>query len=215
MNKQIMKRTLGIAASAALALGASAVSARAGTTNGLDRQFAIIVGQGNVAEVQASRLALKKSSNLRVRQIAQMMVTQHGQAQQDLLKAGRQSNVKVAMAPDPMHKAAYKMLSHLTGPAFDKAYLKGLVHDHFATVGLFQKEMANGDDTNIHSFAAEYLPGIQTHTKMITDVASNMGIRVASADGIVTGTNGMPGHPGKMSKMGHTSSASMPPAGGL
>lgn len=160
--------------------------------NGLDRTFVTTVGHGNVAEIQASRLALKKSSNKKVRMIASMLIQQHGQAQQDLLKLGRKISLSVPNAPDPAQKAQYRRLAHLSGASFDKAYMKGQVGAHYATLGLFKKEMASGGDTLVRSFAQQYINDIQNHTQMIANVASNLGLRVAD-----TG-------------VGHAASASMP-----
>jgi len=201
-------------AGALFALGGTAVTARAGTTvNSLDRTFITTVGHGNTAEIQSSRLALKKSSNKKVRGIAEMLIQQHGQAQQALLQLGPKVHVAVPTTPDPSQKAMYRKLSRLSGAAFDKAYMKGQVGAHYQTLALFKKEMASGNDTLVHSYAQRYITDIQNHTQMIAAVASNLGLTVASANGAVYGTNGKPGFPGKsMSGTGHSSSAAMPPA---
>lgn len=151
-------------------------AAPADTPNQTDRTFAITVGQGNVAEVQASRLALKKSDNKGVRRVATMLITQHSEAQTALMQAGSRVHVRVPDDTDAAHKAALRKLTRLSGRAFDKAYLKGLVRDHYKTIALFNLELKNGNNSTIHGFAARYLPDIETHTQHITAQASKFGI---------------------------------------
>jgi hypothetical protein len=38
------------------------------------------------------------------------------------------------------------------------------------------KQLEDGNETHVRSYAAKYLPDIQTHTQMIHNVASNLGI---------------------------------------
>ncbi|MBC8104902.1 MAG: DUF4142 domain-containing protein [Cytophagales bacterium] len=146
----------------------------------MDKQFVTMVAQGNIAEIKTSQLALKKSSNRKVRMIATMLIQQHGKSQQDLKSVARLHLVSLPADTDPKHKAEYRALTRLSGVGFDKAYMRGQVRDHNATVALFNKELAGGNETHVLSFAAKYLPDIQNHTGMIHNVASNLGIPVAA-----------------------------------
>lgn len=148
--------------------------------NAMDRQFTTKVAQGNIAEIKTSQLALKKSSNKRVRMIATMLIQQHGMSQKDLKSVARLHMVSLPAETDPMHRREYRMLSRMSGTSFDRAYMKGQVRDHNATVALFNKELSGGNETHVRSFAAKYLPDIQNHTGMIHNVASNLGIPVAA-----------------------------------
>lgn len=161
------------------------------TMNAMDKQFVRKVAQGNLAEIQTSRLALKKSSNKRVQMIASMLIREHGVAQKDLKAVAQLHTVSLPAQTDPMHKAEYRRLSRLSGTAFDKAYMKGQVRDHNATVALFNKELANGNETHVRSYAAKYLPGIQNHTGMIHNVASNLGIPVSAPTQKMAGMSNM------------------------
>lgn len=162
-------------------MGSFAASASADEKmNAMDKQFTTKVSQGNIAEIKTSQLALKKSSDKRVRMIATMLIQQHGVAQKDLKAVARLHQVSLPADTDPMHKREYRMLSRMSGTAFDKAYMKGQVRDHNATVALFNKQLANGNETHVRSYAAKYLPDIQNHTMMIHNVASNLGIPVAA-----------------------------------
>lgn len=167
---------------AVLALGAAAATAWAdekplGT---MDKMFVRKVAQGNIAEVMAGKLALQKSKNEKVRSIATMLVAGHSKAQEDLKPVAATHKITLPRDTDARHKAMYRRLTRLSGTAFDKAFLKGMVKGHNATVALFRKQMDKGQDSHVREYAAEHLPDIQTHTRMIHDVAGNMGITVAA-----------------------------------
>ena len=169
MNKTIVTAAGALALTATLGAAAFAQS----KVSDLDKTFAVTVSQGNNAEVMASKLALQKSSSKRVRMIATMLIDQHGKAEGALKKTAQLEKVDLPEGTDEAHKAAYKKLQGLSGEAFDKAYISDNVTDHYKTIALFNKELANGTDTQLRSFATKFLPDIQTHTKMITSLASN------------------------------------------
>jgi len=146
----------------------------------VDKTFLRTASQVNLAEVMTSRLALKKSKDKNVRMIAQMLVKDHSTAQSDLKMVAKQYVYQLPTKPNAMQQQMYRRLSSMSGAAFDKEYMKGQVKAHNATVALFNKEMEDGKATQVRSFAAKYLPGIQGHTQMIHNVASNFGITVAA-----------------------------------
>ena len=167
-----------------------------------DKVFVMKVSQGNNAEIMSSKLALQKSGDKKVRMIASMLVKEHGEAEANLKQLGSVYKMKVPSGTDPAHKAMYRELQGMRGASFDKAYLKGQVKDHYATIAMFKKEMDKGNQTEVRSYAAKWLPGIENHTQMITSVASNQGIKTATKTGMT------PAKIDRMEKKGMT-----PPSG--
>lgn len=168
--------TVAFAAGGAMAQKASEPD----TPNAMDRQFVMMAGQGNIAEIQTGRLALKKSKDEGVRKVANMLIMQHGQAQASLKQHASMAKLKVPDAPNPAQKAMYKKLSRMSGMAFDKEFIKGQVKSHYKTIALFKKEMTNGRNSHVQSFAQRYLPDIETHTQHITAQAGKLGVPTAS-----------------------------------
>ena len=175
-----MNRINLVAVGAALLVAGSAAHAQSKSSS-LDRMFAVTVSQGNMAEVMSSQLALKKTSSEKVRKIATMLIQQHGQAETSLKKVAAQEKIMLPSGTDAKHREMYKKLEGMSGAGFDKEYIAAQVGDHFKTIALFNKELTGGTDTAIRSFATRYLPDIETHTQMITAVASNYGIPVGSS----------------------------------
>jgi len=155
----------------------------------LDRAFVKTVSQGNNAEIMTSRLALKKSHDKDVRMVADMLLKQHSQAEGALKKVAAACRLDAPAGTDPEHKALFRRLSRLSGPAFDKAFLTAQVHDHYMVLALFKKEMSNGTQSDVRDFAARFLPDIDNHTKVITNVAGNRGVEVAAPAGAKHGAS--------------------------
>jgi putative membrane protein len=61
-------------------------------------------------------------------------------------------------------------LSKLSGPAFDKAYMKDAVKDHEKDVNEFKDEAQYGSDPNVKQFAANTLPTLQEHLAAAKDL---------------------------------------------
>jgi putative membrane protein len=131
-----------------------------------DKTFATEAAHGGLAEVQMGQLALQKASSPQVKEFAQRMVTDHTQANQDLMQLAKAENLTLPTQLDPKHKSEMDRLSAMSGNAFDAAYMQHMVQDHKKTVADFQKQAQSGSDPALKSFAQKYLPIIQQHLQM-------------------------------------------------
>ena len=141
----------------------------------LDRIFMLHAAQGNMAEIMTGQLALRRSRNAGVRQVAQTLITGHSAAQRDLTTIFRAKGMTLPPNPGVMNTATYKMLSGLRGAAFDKAFMGAQVEAHEKTITLFEHEMMAGQDPRAKAHATNKLPDIIGHTAMIYTVAKQVG----------------------------------------
>jgi len=176
-----MNRTM-TAALCGIVLTATAGSAMAqkDKLTAQDRMFMQKVSEGNVAEIKTARLALNRTRSNDVKMVANMIIKGHTQAQNELAYLAKTKMIMVPKAPNQMHRSEYAKLSRLSGASFDKAYLKGQVRDHYATVQLFNRETTIGQDSVVRGFANKYFPDIQAHTVMIDKAASARGVYTPS-----------------------------------
>lgn len=177
----------------------------------LDRLFVIHAAQGNMFEVQSSRIALRKTRNAGVRAVANMIIMGHSMAQTDLAKVARAQGLPMPTMVNPAQAAVLKALQNAPrGAAFDKAYMGGQVPAHEATIVLFEHEMMSGKNATVRAHASNKLPGILEHTALIHHVAAQVnapGInlrpaaatKLAKLNGMGMMKGGMMG--GKMMKM--------------
>ena len=137
-----------------------------------DKKFATDAAQGGLAEVEMGRLALEKGTSPQVKQFGQQMVTDHTQANNELMQLSKSQNLDLPEQVNSKHKSAMERLSGMSGKDFDTAYMQHMVQDHQEDIADFQKEAQSGSDTALKSFAQKYLPVLQQHLQMAQAAAS-------------------------------------------
>jgi putative membrane protein len=133
------------------------------TLNQVDRDYVVLAGHANNAEVLAGQLAASKGQSDLVKQFGQMMVTEHTMAQQDLKARASALGLAVPDTADAAHQALVRRLDTLTGHSFDTAYINSQVTDHTRTLQLFNIEILDGRHEQIRGYATQYRPHIQMH----------------------------------------------------
>ena len=131
-----------------------------------DRSFAQNAAAGGLAEVALGQLAQQNASSQQVKAFGQQMVTDHGQANQELQRIAQTENLTLPTAPASKDQALQKRLSGLKGSAFDAAYMQDMVKDHKQDVAEFQREAQSGQDPALRAFALKTLPTLQKHLQM-------------------------------------------------
>jgi putative membrane protein len=178
---------LALAAVAALTLSAApAVWAQGGATpapattkseddsklDRSDRKMLQDLAQGNMAEVDAGKMALEKSQNAEVKKFAQQMVDDHGKALGEVQALATAKNVTLPDGPGAMAKTKATALKALSGNLFDKEYAKRAgVGDHESTVKLLQKIQKDGKDSDLKALASKMLPMVEQHLDMAKRLA--------------------------------------------
>src|SRR5690606_18675764 len=89
--------------------------------NNQDRNFMLMAGMNNFAEIGAGNLAATKATENGVKTFGQQMVTDHTTAQTELKAIGTSANVAVKDSLDAAHVALMQTLQSLSGREFDSA----------------------------------------------------------------------------------------------
>jgi putative membrane protein len=133
-----------------------------GTVDDKTSTFMTDAAKGGMTEVEVSKLAQDRAMNPRVKNFAEMMVRDHGAANDELKNIARQKNV---MLPTDLGKKQDDVtdLSKKKGADFDKAYMKIMVKDHKDVVDEFEKCAQNGTDPDVKTFASQKLPTLRMH----------------------------------------------------
>jgi putative membrane protein len=153
-----------------------AVTGAAGAQMGTTHQFALSAAMGGMTEVEMSKLALRNSSNSKIKSFAQMMVNDHSKANSELQSMATSKGLELPTTLDKEHAAAVAGLAKQTGAAFEQAYTKQMVSDHQKTVTLFKQEASDNNDAELAAFAKKTLPTIETHLQMAMQLRSEGGM---------------------------------------
>ena len=137
-----------------------------------DRKMLEELAQGNMAEVDAGKMALEKSQNAEVKKFAQQMVDDHTKALGEVQALATAKNVTLPDGAGAMAKTKATALKALSGNLFDKEYAKRAgVGDHESTVKLLQKIQKNAKDSDLKALAGKMLPTVEHHLDMAKSLA--------------------------------------------
>ena len=95
-----------------------------------DDEFVRDVALKNMAEVELSRLALEKATNLDIKSFAQRMIDDHGAAGQNLKSVVSGQPIGWPVQLDDKHRKTADELAKKQGADFDRDYVKTMVQDH-------------------------------------------------------------------------------------
>ncbi len=160
----------GLALVGVAAMATAATLALAQKSPSDDMSFVRKAAVAGMTEVQASKLALEKSTDASVKSFAQHMVDDHTKAGDALKTAAMQEGLSVPSDLDAQHKQVVDKLQGLSGADFDKAYKSQMLQDHKEAVALFQGEAKESSQSAVDKFAADTLPTLQSHLKMAQDL---------------------------------------------
>lgn len=135
-----------------------------------DKKFLKDAAIGGMTEVELGKLAQQKASSDAVKQFGQKMVDDHTKANDQLKEVASKENVAIPDALDSKHESRINKLAKLSGPDFDKAYIKDQVKDHQQDVSEFKTEADNGSDPSIKQFASNTLPTLEQHLNMAKEL---------------------------------------------
>jgi len=132
-----------------------------------DANRLIAIAQANIAEVEAGKMAVEKTTNASVKQFAQSMIDDHGKGLDETKKVAAAKNVTLPTEPDAAHKKMAADLKKLSGAAFDKEYVgKAGVADHAKVHATLKNDIANAKDADVKALAAKLEPIVAHHGEM-------------------------------------------------
>lgn len=122
---------------------------------------------GGMLEVELANQALQKSKNPKVKAFAQMMVTDHSNANLELQKVAENKGLKLPATFPAEQQKHLDMMKEFADRGFDRQYMEMMESDHVATLALFRKAAQYGD-IDIKNFAAKTIPVLEKHHKEAT-----------------------------------------------
>ena len=170
------------------ASGTRGNSASSGTLNKTDQRILGDLAQANLDEVAAAQLAQQKSQNDQVKNFAQQMITDHGQALQDVQALAQSKGVTLPTAADSKQQKMDDKLNKLTGAAFDQAYLQRAgVAGHKQAHAMLARAQSRATDPDLMALITKMQPTVDQHLatvrQLVSSSAGSSGTRGVSAAG--------------------------------
>ena len=143
--------------------------------NGTDRKLMVKLGQGDASEFELANKVLPHASSARVRDFANLMITDHRRAFEDLERIARSNGVTLTRAMDDEHKAFEATLARRrAGAAYDRTYMDEMVKDHEKDTRDVEKAIRLIHDPALAGWARNELQIIQKHLRLARMVRSKL-----------------------------------------
>lgn len=131
-----------------------------------DKDFVNGASTAGIREIELSRLAQTRATDARVRAFAEMMIADHGKANDTLAALARDNNWSIATQMDSAGQSELGKLQGRDGKDLDAAYVKAMREDHDKAVKLFRDAAQGSDNQILRDFARDALPTIEHHQEM-------------------------------------------------
>jgi len=126
------------------------------------QEFATMVAQSNMFEIESSKLALDKSKQDEVRSFAQQMIDDHTKAGEAMKEAAQKASVsETPQKLNAEYQAKMDTLQNASGEAFDEMYWQMQLREHRQAVQLFTQ--FSQQEGPLAEFAKNTLPALQGH----------------------------------------------------
>ena len=178
--------TTGVAAAAVLLSSGVTAMAQQPTTPGTtssttmeslsagDRQFVLDAVRVSERDVELGELAKEKGQSISVKELGARMVVEHGRIARELKQLALNKGLRVGDTKRP-EEPSYDMLTKLSSPGFDKAYLAGMAKDQEQDVAEFRRMSEQGQDPDLKAWAARTLPTLEGQLQTVKAVQGTMG----------------------------------------
>jgi len=131
-----------------------------------DPVFLMNAASSNLLELQAAKMATQQSTNADVKKFAQMMISHHTRATQDLKAVAKPLGVTLPQIMMPVHQAMVDRLTKKTGKDFDEAYMDLMETAHKMDIAMFEVKSKAAETPAVQTFATKTLPMLRSHHSM-------------------------------------------------
>jgi putative membrane protein len=124
-----------------------------GDSTDQDKEFLMKSAEGNMAEIELSKLALQKSQNDEVKQFAKKMVDDHTMLINDMRPFADEMGITPPSKLNPNHQILFDRLKGLSGTQFDKEYISAMVANHHNALSEFKAEESSTNNPDLKKTA--------------------------------------------------------------
>ncbi|SEG97166.1 putative membrane protein [Nonomuraea solani] len=128
-----------------------------------DKTWMRAIHQGNLAEVQAGRLAKHKGVGQQVEAVGEMLVKDHTKLDAALTQAATRLGVQLPTSPSAGQRQDLLRMEDATGEDFDQDFLSSMIKAHKAALAATKTEISKGSSPAVVALAKTAAPSLQEH----------------------------------------------------
>jgi predicted outer membrane protein len=138
-----------------------------GPLSAADKKLLALVRETSLREITTSQMALQKSSDPRIRQAAQMIISQHVVLNQKDLEAAQKLGLQLPNEPAPDMQVGIDRMKTENGKEFEDDYTNTLRQAHGEALILLSKVRADTQNSVVRPFAELASGFILMHIQML------------------------------------------------
>ena len=146
-------------------------SQAANTLEGKELAFLQQAAREQLAEIALGRLAMKKASDKKLKELGSEIAEDHQYASREITEISAKEKIYLPVELDAQQKQAHRRLSRLSGHEFDKAFIAYLVNKHRNHIKELQAQAATLENENAKQWAEATEPILAVHLKKAEHVA--------------------------------------------
>jgi putative membrane protein len=127
--------------------------------------FVLAATEAGLMEVESARVAMNASTDARVKDFADRMITDHEKADAELAVIAKKKSITVPTQLDAERTKKLQWLRDKSVGEFDAAYAEQVVERHARTVELFRANAANAD-AELAAYVTRTLPVLLEHKRL-------------------------------------------------
>ncbi len=139
-----------------------------------DQEFLVKAIACNIAEIHFGEKTLKESENKDVRGFAQMMIDDHTQAKNDLMKVAKEMKIAVVEGLEKNTREAMTKLSKLKGSDYDNEYMHLMVKGHEKASKLFHTWAKKAKDSDLREIASKVATKADEHLERAKEICAKL-----------------------------------------
>jgi putative membrane protein len=129
--------------------------------------------QGHLAEQQLAKLAVSRSNNEEVQEVARMIEKDHQLAEQRLRQAAL-TDLSENIELNQEQKELHNRLNALQGEAFDQAYIEAMVKDHEKDLKMYREQAKSAPTEALRGYFAQHVTVLEKHLKHCQSVRDSL-----------------------------------------
>ncbi len=181
-NKSITRySTTTLAFCAALVFASNGMSADKDTLDSTDVKFVKEEAAAGMAVVKLAGLGAQKAVRADVKAFAEMIVTDHTKANEELTKLAATKGVELSAVIEPKHAETFQDLEKTGSADFDKEFLNVAVSGHKKCVSNFEDAAKDSKDSDVRMWAEKTLPTLKAHLAQAQALSSGSSTNSAAS----------------------------------
>ena len=130
-----------------------------------DAEFAYEVVASNYGEIKLAELANQRSRNTEVKNLAQMLLTDHTTALNELKTIAQAKAISIPVEERETAERKIDKLADQSGEEFDKQWTNEMLDMHKASIDKFEDRLEATEDAELKAYINKTLPVLKKHSQ--------------------------------------------------